>query len=292
MEAIGLAIGVPGLAALFLKAGLQGYEALAGARNVSADMDHYIHSIKLEQQKLQDWRDSIDRVKLSDDLGSPERERYLLIVGTLARIASLFSSMADMEDEYVPAVERTEDQRVSSKTSRRRFFHRFRRSKQMVGSSAMETAQNSSSPASPRFGIHDVLPHDINSDQLKMVAEQVGKSEISIQNIKWALHDRKKLQGLLERLSGYTQNLIEISGPLTSGSGMFLMYIEYKRTTKYNSIIVSRSGISAKRQFMMPFPHNPNYVERKDIHDRLNELLAPSNDTQPRAALWALGGMG
>ncbi|TGZ80754.1 hypothetical protein EX30DRAFT_378701 [Ascodesmis nigricans] len=76
MEAIGLAMGVPGLAALFLKAGLQGYEILTNAKGTYTDVDHYIHSIKLEQQKLQDWRDSINRVKLSHDPNSPGRERY------------------------------------------------------------------------------------------------------------------------------------------------------------------------------------------------------------------------
>ncbi|TGZ80755.1 hypothetical protein EX30DRAFT_378703 [Ascodesmis nigricans] len=58
------------------------------------------------------------------------------------------------------------------------------------------------------------------------------------------------------------------------------------------SVDPSLSTTSAERQFMVPFPHNPNYVERKDVHSQLDELLTPKNDTQPRAALWALGGMG
>lgn len=44
--------------------------------------------------------------------------------------------------------------------------------------------------------------------------------------------------------------------------------------------------------FMVPIPRNPSYVAREDIHDRLDELLVAENDFQPRAALWALGGMG
>ncbi|TGZ77195.1 hypothetical protein EX30DRAFT_374832 [Ascodesmis nigricans] len=268
MEAIGIAIGVPGLAALFLQAGLQGYDVLTNASHVSADVDHYIHSIKLEEQKLRDWKDSINRAKLSDDPKSPERERYLLIIGTLARIAYLFTSMAAMEDEYVPTVKR-----VENKNSVSRLFRRFRRPRWMVGSSEIEKPQRSSSPANFHYRMEEILPHNMTSDQLEVLGDTVAKSDISIQGIKWAILDRKKLQGLLERLSGYTQSLIDISGPLVSASA-------------------SRSGTSAERQFMVPFPHNPNYVERKDVQGQLDDLLTPKKDTQPRAALWALGGMG
>lgn len=47
-----------------------------------------------------------------------------------------------------------------------------------------------------------------------------------------------------------------------------------------------------ERIFAVPIPRSPSYVAREDVHDRLNELLAAENDFQPRAALWALGGMG
>lgn len=52
MEALGIAIRVPGLAALYLKADLEGYNVLTSARNISADTDHYIHDLTVKHQIL------------------------------------------------------------------------------------------------------------------------------------------------------------------------------------------------------------------------------------------------
>lgn len=65
-----------------------------------------------------------------------------------------------------------------------------------------------------------------------------------------------------------------------------------KTTTEYNTSIGPRSGASAGPHLVIPVPDPPYYVERKDIQDRLHELLASADVIQPRAALWALGGMG
>lgn len=100
MEAVGLAIGVPGLAALFLKTSIQGFEVLANARDTSAEISHYTHIIKVEQQKLRDWKAEINRANLSKNPESPERERYLLILETLGRLAHLFADMAVLQNKY------------------------------------------------------------------------------------------------------------------------------------------------------------------------------------------------
>ena len=223
MEAIGLALGVPGLADVFLKTALKGYEILASARDASAEIDHFIHSINLEQQKLRDWKDGINHAKLSNDPESADRRRYLLIVGTLARIARLLTSMGVMEDMYALPVDSVETQKLASKSSQRRFFHRFRirRSGRMVRSTETEATAGPLSPRHSDFKMEDILPDQVNIDQLTSFKKVVEKSDISIQSIKWALRDREKLQLLLERLSGYTESLIEISGPLISASGMF-----------------------------------------------------------------------
>jgi hypothetical protein len=214
MEAIGLAIGVPGLAALFLKIGLQGYGILTNARDVPADLDHYIHSIKIQEQRLRDWKDKIDGAKLSHELQSPtDRERYRLIVQTLARIACLFTSISAIEDEYATIDRRVEGQPKSFRPGTvRRLFGRFRRVRKVDEASAIETISASSSPVYPSFEM--VVPSDMTVDQLRLVGENVERSGISTQSIKWALRDNEKLQVLLDRLSGYTRNLNEISEPL------------------------------------------------------------------------------
>lgn len=226
MEAIGLAIGVPGLAALFLKAGLRGYEVFTNVRETSAELDHCMHTFRLEQQRLLDWRDSINRVNISNSPQSTERERYLLIVGTLARIACLFTSIAEVQSKNAQPTEPTEDRKwLSTKRfSRSLKSNWFRRTKSDSSSTAVSNGaktptQRPLSPAFPQFNIEEVVPDDMKTENLELLGARVEKSNLSFQNIRWAVHDKHTLEELLKRLRRYTQSLIDISTPLLSAAG-------------------------------------------------------------------------
>jgi hypothetical protein len=43
---------------------------------------------------------------------------------------------------------------------------------------------------------------------------------------------------------------------------------------------------------MIPYKRNPHFVGRKEIFDELDEIFTSAQDSQPKAALCGLGGVG
>lgn len=227
MEALGVAIGVPGLAALFLKAGLDGYNILTSARNISADVEHYIHSLTVEHQILLDWWEIAKDIQIPNDgkLDSDDRKRYILILNTLARIALSFRRAAEIGS--VKAITPQKERRGVRSPGKRVLGLDMPSWLRGTDSHNANNEISLKSIDSSILGMEDNISLDTKLAQLTKlgsVLENPGQSRLTLQGLKWAIADKKKLEELVERLKGYTQDLYAISKPLFAPQGMRMFY--------------------------------------------------------------------
>jgi len=248
MELAGLAVGIPGLAALLIKTSLQGYEVFSNIRGLDEDFRFYHTQFGLQEQILKDWGKRLEEYtagrQLEEVLGS-ENERYKLIIKTAAEIAQLFANIDSMESDYGV---RQEDQPTSSARAntptlrltpegkdRERgrlmsYFHqpfrsisRSRSKARDVKSTDKTVAKGTPLAASlspPPAPFHAVISDAIIIEHVAKMAAGYDRKISSYKQCKWAVSDKEKFGTLVRQLKEYNEGLAKITKPLFLSPGM------------------------------------------------------------------------
>ncbi|KAI5780091.1 hypothetical protein EDC01DRAFT_633552 [Geopyxis carbonaria] len=284
MEAVGLAIGIPGLLTLLLKTSLSGYEAIMSIQDANIEIADYLRRIEIEYQCLRDWHESTKHItsKINLENDPPEhRARFRNIVLTLASVAKLFAESEEMTKTY-----RAKDTDKMPYKSAKRFLHvsywQHRRNKSETNLVSVKISKElgdrkSTSPPWVLSSMSDGMHEDDKLKRLITLAKTRGSKDLPVStfsSLKWVMYDKNRIEDLYKNLKSYNEDLKKCTKPLLS-------------LKKPSTGLEPNSCI-----FIVPFPRNPNFTEREDVFHRLDEYLLHKDGAQSRAVLWGLGGIG
>jgi len=101
IEALGIALALPGVAQQLMKTALEGYRIFQDVKEVGQDLQKHLCALGVMEVALQDWAKKLERHK--SDYGivlDPKSQRYGLILKILAMIAGTFAEADRLEIKY------------------------------------------------------------------------------------------------------------------------------------------------------------------------------------------------
>ncbi|KAF8455069.1 P-loop containing nucleoside triphosphate hydrolase protein [Kalaharituber pfeilii] len=303
MEAVGLAVGIVGLAEQLAKVSQEWSNIFSEMKEIGYAHDAVLHDLRTEGLRLKQWEQAwgLDNtsVQLQRLQGlDPKDERYRYAVACLARIVSVFAKVAELQSRY--QIE-SEDNRQGKRNSLgvRYLFSKFRSKSPRPGSST--NASRSTSP-SPQPSISSLTPGDLSLLEnprilankqllpgideeiacLSRVAQNLQQSVPTYRKLHWANTDKAKCNELVGQLTKYIDGLFNILPP--------------------NATIPSmpRSGL-LHLSFNIPFSlpdirRNSDFVGREALLEQIKREIeiekgvAIKNITQ--VVLYGMGGIG
>ncbi|KAF8448488.1 hypothetical protein BDZ91DRAFT_112651 [Kalaharituber pfeilii] len=291
MEAVGLAIGIVGLAGQLAKVSQEWSNIFSEMKEIGYAHDSVLHDLRTEGLRLKQWEQAWGLDGTSSQLLDPSDERYRYAVASLARIVAVFTNVAELQAQYQGVPERDG---IHGKPDRLipvgRLFSRFRSKSPRPGSA------NGSQPASPnpqpsltsvdlkllenpRILANEQLLPGLKEEIacLSRVAQNLERSVPTYRKLRWASTDKARCKELVSQLTHYINGLFNVLPPAD-------------RMPQTRSL-----NLSFDIPFSLPdVRRNTDFVGREDLLEQLKQEIEKGAATKDvnQLVLHGMGGIG
>jgi hypothetical protein len=276
MDAVGLGLGVIGVAGQFYNTALQGYQLLETASAVGDDFGKFTWRLRTEQARLKEWgtvwnigdEEGRQAQKISD-------ETYRLVVITLARLTGVLLDVEQLRGRYGIRVTVSGGGGGGGNGGGKRKGFR-RRVAAIFGKDQPPQIPNLNEQIAAldsQTFIGDEVKHpEIAAEMVRLgeSAAAVKAALPALARIKWAVLDKDKSEKLIQDVREYNEALHQIL-PLPS-----------KFATLESKI--------KRNVFSVPFPRNAAFVGREDVLQNMHVEMMKSEPA--RLAVHGMGGVG
>lgn len=219
MEAIGLAIGVPGLLEVVLRTVDKVRQTVADAQAADHDIMDAIRKLQIESGRLDLWQRNMIIIASSRpaaEASGADQRSYQLIAITLGFIARAFNDVAKLDGKYGQPEQAQSGKLLQQKDGgirsriKRRFFRRSDDSGNGMEATGNQVEPHESTSAQSRSSVVSLSGLADISPLLKDLDQQARGYEISVSSLSrvtWALIGKKELEDLHQKVKGYNDDL-------------------------------------------------------------------------------------